>query len=118
MGMTKEEAIRQHRAMWNWIADQTEKREKKVYKIDYFLENKIIGVVCSCFACEYADQQTTDKYLCDACPIQFLQAEEETRYGGPYCCRKGSPYAAWDGFEDCWEAAKLAREIANLPERG
>ena len=30
--MTREEAIENHRKMWNWIADETEKRKRKVKK--------------------------------------------------------------------------------------
>ncbi len=32
MELTKEEAIANHRKMWNWIAEETLKQERKVEK--------------------------------------------------------------------------------------
>ena len=34
--LTREEAIRRHRLMWNWIADETEKIGEPIDKSDAF----------------------------------------------------------------------------------
>lgn len=36
MQLTREEAIANHRKMWNWIADETERWEDCATKSDYF----------------------------------------------------------------------------------
>lgn len=33
--MTRKEAIENHRKMWNWIADETVKQQRKVLKSEY-----------------------------------------------------------------------------------
>ena len=35
-GLTREEAINEHRKMWNWIADETLKQKRKVNENEYF----------------------------------------------------------------------------------
>ena len=44
MGLTKSEAIANHRKMWNWIADETMKRKCKVEKWDYFKAHGITDI--------------------------------------------------------------------------
>lgn len=34
--LTREEAIRRHRLMWNWIANEAERTHKPVTKMDAF----------------------------------------------------------------------------------
>ena len=54
--MTREEAIANHRKMWRWIADETERRECAVKKTDYF---DAMGIheedrpLSNCYCCEY-----------------------------------------------------------------
>lgn len=58
MNLEFDEAIENHRKMWNWIADETEQRKEIVTKEDYFAENKIQDDVFeNCYACEYGIQQ-------------------------------------------------------------
>ena len=37
MRLTREQAIAEHRKMWNWIADETEKLKRRVGEREYFL---------------------------------------------------------------------------------
>ena len=57
--MTKKKAVENHRKMWWWIAEKTLERERKVWKYEYFEENKTIPVTV--FA--YFDGANTNFYL-------------------------------------------------------
>lgn len=116
MELTREEAISKHRKMWNWIADRIE--EEKEYqdiedlKIEYCDREGFDDIENNCFCCEYTN------CVCEFCPIKWESKVEnymcvdkykEDDYEGIYwiCCDE----------EDWKEQAKLARQIANLPER-
>lgn len=119
MVLTREQAIAEHRKMWNWIADRTKEEKRKITKEDYFEEYQLERVCGFCFVCEY-DENTrisADTPLCHSCPIVFL--DHKPLMGDCYCCEKGSPYKSWVDLMKCeWEAAeRFARMIANLPER-
>lgn len=111
MILTREEAIENHRKMWNWIADETEKRKKAVFTEDYFIEHNLNSCFLYCYCCHY------NKYInrspnCETCPVEW---------GGEtgICTDKDSPYFRFSltHYYDYKNAAKYAREIANLPER-
>ena len=108
--MTREEAIRKHRELWHWIADETRRKHEKVEKG----ENPDVaeeGPVNSCWLCEYARQFPKFYYeYCYACPINW---------GVKTCMKEGSLYREWTyGFSlDYEELAKLADTIAELPEK-
>lgn len=53
--LTKEQAIEEHRKMWNWIADQCIEQQRAVSKIDYF-RAKGFDEGLNCFLCRYYDQ--------------------------------------------------------------
>ena len=120
MKLTREEAIANHRKMWNWIADETERLERVVLKPEYFKEHSISHndfPVRFCYCCSF-DLTYYSLPLCGACPINWGVDTEMNA-----CCNKKSPYEKWDiivkYYPNDWKsAAKLAREIANLPERG
>ena len=120
MKLTREEAIANHRKMWNWIADETERLERVVLKPEYFKEHNISHndfPVHFCYCCDF-DSQSLSLPLCSACPINW-GVDTEIKA----CCNKKSSYKKWvtvvKHYSDDWKsAAKLAREIANLPERG
>ena len=77
MKLTFDEAIENHRKMWNWIADETEKRQKAVTKEEYFKQNKLKSVFCECYCCQYAFDNSEimrreDKCRdCEICPIDW-----------------------------------------------
>ena len=116
MKLTREEAISEHRKMWNWIADRIE--EEKEYqdiedlKIEYCDREGFDDIENNCFCCEYTN------CVCEFCPIEW---ESEA---GDYMCLdqykekdcKGLYMLCFDEL-DWKEQAKLARKIANLPER-
>lgn len=118
--MTKQEAIKNHRAMWNWIADEIEETKcvldvyelKRQYckSIRRFFTNNF------CFLCEYVKHEG-----CQKCPVRWPST------ANAYMCEdngKGEAglwlecYDIYDkGCTDWQEQAKLARQIANLPEK-
>ena len=121
MRLTREEAIAEFRKMWNWIADETEKRQAFVDTQTYFRENYLEMVDSACYCCEYGYQLAIDDVVekkCDVCPINFGDHREGI-WESP-CAREGSPFNGWivSSWLKAWKsAAKCARQIANLPER-
>ena len=110
MILTREEAIENHRKMWNWIADETEKRKKIVFKEEYFIEHNLNSCFLDCYCCHYTHINRSPS--CETCPVEW---------GGEtgICTDKDSPYFRFSltHYYDYKSAAKYAREIANLPER-
>lgn len=108
--MTREEAIRKHRILWSAIADETEKKKCIVDKVEIL--NKVfpsVGrIMHYCFLCEY------NKYNVNACQECLLERDrKESKIG---CL--GGLYYEWNNTDSWQECARIAREIANLPERG
>ena len=119
--ITKEWTIAEHRKMWQWIAEETLKRERIVYKKEYLEEyfpNEDIR--CNCFCCEYDTK--FDGNACSHCPI--LWGTEDVT--SSYFCERGDDY----GIKGLWtlcdyltmdkqykEASIIAKKIANLPEK-
>lgn len=117
MEFTREQAIAEHRKMWNWIAKETERRRHAVSEDDYF---DCKGVPdderpsCDCFCCGYC------KDNCFDCPIQW-----PTHVTYEKCCDNFEDdgqglYSLWRDACDMGSAktaAMIARQIANLPER-
>ena len=129
--LTREEAIRRHRLMWNWIADETEKTGELITKKDAFKHFGWDGskVLSSCWCCEYAGQNYNT--LCDHCPLDFAKGNAN---GVKYCStgytdangtRQDGLYTKWNLIR--WlgscdskkldEYIDLAKRIANLPEK-
>ncbi len=115
MRLTKDEAIANYRKMWNWIADETLKQERKVEELEYFDAHGIENTPYNhCYCCEYDHNQSdTD---CSNCPINW-----GGEYGG---CEDRDESCDGRGFYVLWEdetnyviAAGIARLIAELPER-
>ena len=113
MTLTKQLAIKLHRKLWRWIADETERRKEVVGKHDYPLfKRKDISYNCWC--CEYAEGE------CKNCPIIW---NGEWYYNDlglriPEC--EDGEYGKWSekAMRGNWkEAAHWARVIAELPER-
>ena len=106
MRLTREQAIAGHHKMWNWIADETEKLKRKVEKEEYFREIGIYDIPCmECYCCEFSNH---NMFSCDEhCIIDW---------GDGNGCMD-SYYKEWFHAIDWKEAARLAKIIANLPER-
>lgn len=118
--MSKKEAVAAHRKMWNWIADETLKRKCCVHKSEYFHFSGYKGVIpfSNCFCCQYIrEHKKSSIVLCAECPIVFYPLAKTIAN----CTNSNSPFKLWvDSFNvgDWNLAAKYAREIAELPERG
>lgn len=109
--MTREEAIANHRKMWRWIADETERRQCVVDKSNYFNAMGIPGKdrpLAQCYCCEYANDNSEGNYDCALCPIEWPTGS----------CGQGGLYHQWFYAYGNWrESAALARRIAELPEK-
>lgn len=113
--LTKEEAVKRHRMMWNWIAYETLRRKEFVTKqeaVEHFGWNES-KMRSGCWCCTYAYEDKD--WGCNKCPIQW---PEGRCYGLPNGIF--GLYDIWRAIK--WtpnykEAADLAYRIANLPER-
>lgn len=123
--LSKEEAINEHRKMWNWIAEETIKRKTIVTKDDYMheafkKEHPYRSTPQSlCFCCEYTRQQNES---CSKCPIEWPSYEDR-------CNVNNSPFYEWDSIvtsiqmrgvvtqNELKVLSSLAKDIANLPEK-
>lgn len=106
--MTREEAIQKHRKMWNWMADNpgTGKRD---YLERYDPESKLIS---DCYLCEYVYVEKHHDCDCKYCPVEWPS--------GRRCYAVNELYEIWGkrmfgGYYT--EASRIARRIAELPER-
>lgn len=118
--MTKQEAIKNHRAMWNWIADEIKEAKcvLDVYEMkrQYLLLNGFLRVQNYCFLCQYSSG-----YGCQKCPMEWPSKAET------YMCEDDGNdldglwlecYNMYDNGDLDWrKQADFARQIANLPER-
>lgn len=109
MKLTKQQAIEGHRKMWNWIADEIEKRKRVCIIIDLkmqYCEDNDLTLKNGCFCCEYDDMN----YGCVKCPLDWGK--------GKYCSTDKYSLYTRVAYADTWqEQAGLARQIANLPEK-
>ena len=132
--LTREEAIRRHRLMWNWIADETEKTGvliTKSYAFEHFGWN-VADAFALCWCCEWAYRKS-DVYLdnqaslCSYCPLNWSNGEKKILKATCSEIMTNDGYVN-DGLfkqwfsktyreEDHTEASRLARIIANLPEK-
>lgn len=103
--------------MWRWIYRQTLKRKRKVTREEYFSKNKIEEKVFNnCYCCEFAFG--TDCSACRACPLNWGSYAETKKCVDKFerNDHKGL-LAKWNSTVNWRNAAKLAKQIATLPER-
>lgn len=141
MKLTKEQAIEEHRKMWNWIADQYEEGRatdiytlKSEYMGEYMEETELEErPFHNCFCCEYASEKVDSMissakdiasvpHRCTQCPViwgtevydKFFPCEH-------FLCayqKLKNESCKLDKLDvDSELCARFAREIANLPER-
>lgn len=137
MKLTKEQAIEEHRKMWNWIADQYEEgcaKDIHALKSEYMGETEIEGrLLHNCFCCEYAIEKVVGMFSsakdiasvphrCTQCPViwgtevyshlfpceHFFSAYKKLKRESCELDKLGV---------DSELCARFARAIANLPER-
>lgn len=130
MILTKQEAIKNHREMWNWIVKQYENESYKTInelKEEYLYEIKgepnIINYDCYC--CEYANNLKL-KHRCYGCPLVWTEEDVKNEYIKPYyCMNTGSSVGLYEQLEEFTEliitdrtkVINLAKQIAELEER-
>ena len=120
MTLTKEEAIRRHRMMWERIGNETLKAKRCIGKeevFDYFGWN-IYEAACACWCCEYTG------ITCTRCPIKWPGVEGEYSSCTIMAIGKNDRacgiFARW--LDSCYKkdwrtAAYYALYISMLPER-
>lgn len=124
MKLSKQQAIKEHRKMWNWIADEIEKTGHEVTKYDYLRQSEYAyeRIRADCFLCDYI--RNTGDGLCGHCPLVWYK-DDDRFVGRTMCIDPKSPYFKYllhdtkgKTYEE-WvkESSKYAREIANLPIR-
>lgn len=115
--LTKEEAVRRHRELWNKIAELI--KENGIEEYDYdVIEIKVSAlkelgydpncIAECCWCCEYNNSK--ECLGCKACPIEW----------GTGICSESEFGEFWDaveGEESEEHAYNIAIKIANLPER-
>ena len=124
--LTKQKAIEEHRKMWNWIAEQYENgstEEAYMLKEQYCRDHGYFIISNECFCCEYDNQVANN--VCDGCKYCPLLWGTESKTSDFFCEYKdtGLWTRMWQltrygsTILEHIEAAKIARQIANLPER-
>ena len=124
--MTREQAIKWHRRMWNWIADNLKEGNyiadiKEQYIYDHKEELKLEGidydgVLHNCFLCHYDAEQKKPSIKCFHCPLDW--GKSETCEGSGYDMGLYTRLVRTGKIENVKWAKEIAREIANLPEKG
>lgn len=129
MKLTKEQAVVEHRRMWNWIAQQYRAGER--YNVEEMKRRYISGelgkspdLICNhCFCCEYSVQVGNDSDgPCDNCPIKWPSDVEEYFCIDAYEPDGGKGLYAVEYLLSIQPACDvrrlvyLAEQIANLPE--
>jgi len=107
MELTKEEAIKLHRELWGWLAENPMKK-----KSDWPGWEKHERVQLFCFCCEFANRMA-DPDNCKNCPLEWPElrtASTHTPCGKSY-------YPGWDNAGRPEERSRLAALIRDLPEK-
>lgn len=125
MWLTKKQAIKKAKMMWNWISNETLKEKRVVNKNEYFQKNNIKKIpINECYLCEYIRKFEIigPGYGCEKCPLKFTNIynlHNSELFIFP-CVREDSPYYKWlnlDYIRDYELASQYAKEIAELPEK-
>lgn len=126
--------IENHRKMWNWIADEYEYGATipiQKLKEEYLDMTYNSGISGHCFLCDYAGpsgHECNYAFDCTKCPLDWGTPSNSSVTEG--FCVDRMYYDDEEGLYGqllelsyqntlyrCKDAAKLARQIANLPER-
>ena len=143
--LSREEAVRKHRAMWNWIGNMLKSGLWRSVVSNYFTE--AIGDIVillkysylnmvnetelrsSCYCCMYVASINSDSMVCDKCPVEWpmipAYREEYLKWFGSdiddviTSCNMSVYRAFFNGDIETFEAAgDAAYQIASLPEKG
>lgn len=132
MNISREETIRKHREMWNWIAEQYEERRtasverlKRKFIEKHYPDDRPNS---NCYCCEYSGDFPSSMIgvplrNCIRCPLKWpslnktcmcLYATKSIKPNGLYGKIMWYTNLYVMNYK---KAAAIAREIANLPER-
>ena len=114
MKLTKEEAIKRHRELWGWLAENPMK-EKRAWP-GWGEYEDING---GCFLCEYAFESKKNDFnglsICDYCPVEFKETNGYLKGTVDYCL--GGLFSRWDRAIEPKERSRIASLIRDLPEK-
>ena len=121
--LSKEEAIRKHREMWNWIADRIIERKRSV--IINRLKREYVGqhneeILYNCYLCDYCAGILNGEELeerCKYCPLDWESGGDED--GLCQCSDNHDEMGLYVEAKRTvvWEEQyKLCKKIANLEE--
>ena len=117
--LSKSEAVRLHRLMWNWIAQTSIQEQRCATKEEAFKHfGWDLSTPCLCWCCAYTIFNGIREGIdCEFCPVVWGENELGQNIG--CLCRTSAfqSYGSARNREDYIEAAKYAYEIAELPER-
>ena len=127
--MLKKEAIKKHRAMWKWIAEQIVTNErtmdiailKRIYVDMQGDDAQEMHKYNNCYLCYYA--KSGSRPGCRNCPLLWPSEANSLKCELGYKSTNGYSKGLYNKCfnlydENDWQLqAKLCREIANLPER-
>ena len=107
----RKRAIRNHRKMWHWLAENPGKS-----KIEFLLEHDEYDgeLLNNCYLCDYADRAAMDLFpTCMFCPLDW---------NGKECNEPRSLFQQWNNYRYDPDGSKevvagLALQIAELPEK-
>ena len=123
--LSKEEAIRKHREMWNWIADRIMERKRSVIihrlKQEYVVQHDE-EILYNCYMCDYCVGILDGEELeerCKYCPLDW--ESDGDKYGLRQCLdnhEEEGLYRKVQGTVIWEEQYILCKKIANLKEVG
>lgn len=108
--LTREQAIEEHRKMWNWIADETLKQKRKVNENEYFQHINLTDIPKdNSFISEYIMQQME---ITKTTSIDVILDNFE--YGKQFAIPTAGDSFSYCDHNHYQNASIIAREIANL----
>lgn len=121
--LSREEAIKKHRDMWNWIADRIMERKQSVIidklKQEYVVQHNECALH-NCYLCQYSSENNKDNTWderCKECPLDWESDGDED---GLYQCLEnhGEMGLYGEARRTAWweEQYTLCKKIANLKE--
>ncbi len=114
MKLTKKEAIKRHRELWTWLAENPTKEKQ-----DWPGWVRYDAALNDCFLCEYAlksrKNDSNRLNICDYCPVEFKETNDYPKGTIGYCL--GGLFIRWLWTTNPKERSRLASLIRDLPEK-
>uniref|UniRef100_A0AAU8B0Y0 Uncharacterized protein n=1 Tax=Dulem virus 36 TaxID=3145754 RepID=A0AAU8B0Y0_9CAUD len=104
-------AIENHKKLWNWIADETLRSCRKVKKSEYFKANKVGYAKSSCYCCQFVEDIREVVNIVPFCSCHVLCP---INWNTESCTENDSLYMKWEGAVEWYDCYKFAKQIAEL----